>query len=234
MELMTRVDEKFIFHQQKLESVLDQISSVYKIVSFDNNFIQDYKTKYLDSADRIFYNQHHNGRYSRYKIRFREYVNSNLSYLEIKKKNNKKLTTKKRIKVSSSSINFSSKHLDFIKTNSGISESLQFHQTINFKRMTFVHKFNHERLTIDFNVSFKDKKNIGNFEGLVIAELKKNKYQVSSDFKRILKSMNIRPTRVSKYCLTSLMLNKKLKHNRFKEKLLLIKKLLKYDISNSN
>ena len=90
MELMTRVDEKFIFHQQKLESVLDQISSFYKIVSFDNNFIQDYKTKYLDSADRIFYNQHHNGRYSRYKIRFREYVNSNLSYLEIKKKNNKK------------------------------------------------------------------------------------------------------------------------------------------------
>ena len=54
MELMTRVDEKFIFHQQKLESVLDLISSFYKIVSFDNNFIQDYKTKYLDSADRIF------------------------------------------------------------------------------------------------------------------------------------------------------------------------------------
>ena len=45
---------KNLFFTNKNLIRIRSISSFYKIVSFDNNFIQDYKTKYLDSADRIF------------------------------------------------------------------------------------------------------------------------------------------------------------------------------------
>ena len=46
-----------------------------------------------------FYNDHHNQRVNRHKIRFREYVDSGLIYLEVKCKTNKGKTVKKRLKV---------------------------------------------------------------------------------------------------------------------------------------
>ena len=47
----------------------------------------------------------------------------------------------------------------------------------------------------------------------------------SSDFMRVAKEMSILPMRLSKYCMSTLSLNPKLKKNRFKEKQLFINKL---------
>ena len=60
---------------------------------------------------------------------------------------------------------------------------------------------------------------------IVIAEVKQERMSRSSDFMRIAKEMHILPIRISKYCLTTLSLNSKLKKNRFKEKVLFINKL---------
>ena len=65
----------------------------------DNCYIQDYRSLYYDTVDRQFFLDHHNERVNRYKVRFREYVNSGLSFLEVKCKNNKKKTIKNRIQV---------------------------------------------------------------------------------------------------------------------------------------
>ena len=86
---------------------------------------------------------------------------------------------------------------------------------------------NLERLTIDINLSYSYKNQKGELKNLVIAELKKGKFQPASDFKKILKKHNINPLRLSKYCITTLKLDKSVKYNRFKEKLLLINKIIK-------
>ena len=44
-------------------------------------------------------------------------------------------------------------------------------------------------------------------------------------FKAIAKEKYIKPIRLSKYCMTTINLDSTVKHNRFKEKLLLLNKL---------
>ena len=228
VNLMSRVDEKFVFHQSQLSDIISQISRYYKIVIIDKKMIQEYNTHYLDTIDKLFFHQHHNGQYTRNKVRFREYVDSGLCFLEVKKKNNKKITVKKRIRVDSIPSNgLTIDQKEYIDTIIGSNNILTSQQIVNFNRMTFVHKENLERLTIDINLSYSFKNHKGQFKNLVIAELKKNKSQPTSDFKKILKQHKIKPLRFSKYCMTTLQIDKNVKYNRFKEKLLLIKKILK-------
>ena len=67
------------------------------ILQIDGKRKHDYKSLYFDTEDRKFYNDHHNQRVNRYKVRYREYVDSGLVFLEIKCKNNKGKTIKKRL-----------------------------------------------------------------------------------------------------------------------------------------
>ena len=55
--------------------------------------------------------------------------------------------------------------------------------------------------------------------------IKQERISRSSDFMRIAKEMHLFPFRISKYCMTTLMLDPSIKKNRFKEKELYINKL---------
>ena len=80
-------------------------------------------------------------------------------------------------------------------------------------------------MTIDINLTFEDKEKSGDFKHIVIAEVKQERMSRSSDFMRIAKELHILPTRISKYCMTTLELNPNLKQNQFKEKVLFLTKL---------
>ena len=96
VKLMSRSDTKFAFKFSKLPELLNQMMPFYKVLEINGKFIHDYKSLYFDTDDRKFYLDHHNGRVNRNKVRFREYVGSDLTFLEIKRKNNKGKTIKKR------------------------------------------------------------------------------------------------------------------------------------------
>ena len=98
-------------------------------------------------------------------------------------------------------------------------------QWINFSRLTFVHKTQKERLTIDINLSFENEKESGDLRDIVIAEVKQERMSRKSDFMRIAKEMSILPMRLSKYCISTMQLWKNIKQNRFKKKQLFINKL---------
>ncbi len=228
VKLMSRVDEKFVFHESMLSRIISETSPYYSIVTVNNKMIQEYNTHYFDTFDKMFFKHHHNNFYSRYKVRFRKYVSSGICFLEIKQKNNKKVTTKKRIKVNSvPSQRLNLEHQRYIHSILGVKKPLISQHSTIFNRMTFVHKMNLERLTIDINLSYKDNEKSGKFTNLVIAELKKPKSQSTSDFKKILKKHRVRPLRFSKYCMSTIKLCDNVKYNRFKEKLLLINKIIK-------
>ena len=115
VKLMNRTDTKFAFKVDKLLLLLKRIIPFYRVLAIDGRFIQDYKSLYFDTDNRKFYLDHHNRRVNRHKVRFREYVGSSLTFLEIKRKNNKGRTIKKRIKVDSISNSISEKQQDYIK-----------------------------------------------------------------------------------------------------------------------
>ena len=121
---------------------------------------------------------HHNGRVNRYKIRFRDYVESNLSFLEIKFKNNKSETLKKRIKVDFGSRSISEVEKKFISKNSNFKgDKIEAKLANSFKRVTLVNLLNKERVTIDFQLNFKTLKENIDLPELAIIELKKKTIQ---------------------------------------------------------
>lgn len=225
VKLMSRTDTKFAFKANKMPLLLQKLLPFYRVLAIDGEFIHDYKSLYYDTDNRKFYLDHHNGRVNRNKIRFREYVGSKLTFLEIKRKNNKGKTIKKRMKVDAISNELSEKQKKYIEKIIGRPMQVNAKQWINFSRITFVHKTQKERLTMDVNLTFENLNEKGDMKHIVIAEVKQERMSRSSDFMRIAKEMHILPIRISKYCLTTLSLNSKLKKNRFKEKVLFINKL---------
>ncbi len=225
VKLMSRTDTKFAFQANKLPFLLKRLIPFYRVLAIDGKLIHDYKSLYYDTEERKFYIDHHNSRVNRNKIRFREYVGSGLTFLEIKRKNNKGKTIKKRMKVDAITKELSEKHKKYIKKIIGKKLVVNAKQWINFSRITLVHKTQKERLTIDINLTFENEKLSGELKQIIIAEVKQEKMSRSSDFMKIAKEMSILPIRLSKYCMTTLTLNSGIKQNRFKEKLLFINKL---------
>jgi len=225
VKLMSRTDTKFAFKANKMPLLLQELLPYYRVLAIDGKLIHDYKSLYYDTDNRKFYLDHHNGRVNRNKIRFREYVGSKLTFLEIKRKNNKGKTIKKRMKVDAISNELSEKQQSYIEKIIGKPMEVNAKQWINFSRITFVHKTQKERLTMDVNLTFENENEKGDMKHIVIAEVKQERMSRSSDFMRIAKEMYILPIRISKYCLTTLALNPELKKNRFKEKVLFINKL---------
>ncbi len=225
VKLMSRTDTKFAFKANKMPLLLQELLPYYRVLAIDGKLIHDYKSLYYDTDNRKFYLDHHNGRVNRNKIRFREYVGSKLTFLEIKRKNNKGKTIKKRMRVDAISNELSEKQQNYIEKIIGRPMDVNAKQWINFSRITFVHKTQKERLTMDVNLTFENENEKGDMKHIVIAEVKQERMSRSSDFMRIAKEMHILPIRISKYCLTTLALNPELKKNRFKEKVLFINKL---------
>ena len=227
VKLMNRTDTKFIFQINQLEPLLSRMHMFYKVMEVNKERIQAYNSLYFDTNDRKFYIDHHNSRVNRNKIRFREYLGSGLTFLEVKHKSNKGKTIKKRLRVPKISMQLSAEQNIFVEKIIGEKLEVSSMQWISFSRITFVHKKQKERLTIDLDLNFKNDLVKGDLKEIVIAEVKQERMSRSSDFMRIAKEMSILPMRLSKYCISTMQLEPNIKQNRFKKKKLFINKLKK-------
>jgi len=213
-----RSDVKYVFHQKSLIQLLEKLKGHFRILNIQSSGIQSYKTIYLDSAKFDMYHQHHNGLRNRYKIRAREYLSSNVSFLEIKTKNNKGITAKRRIEIENIEIEEISNKVDLIRQktpfkNIDLVQSLQN----EFSRITLVNEETPERITIDCNLSFLVSKGATiELPQLCILEIKRNQNTKNRLLDSILKELKIYPMRFSKYCIGLSLLETKVKNNRFK------------------
>ena len=115
VKLMSRTDTKFAFKVSLKCLAFTKTIDLFMVLAIDGKLIHDYKSLYYDTDERKFYLDHHNGRVNRNKIRFREYVGSKLTFLEIKLKNNKGKTIKKRMKVDAISSCFQKSNKNILK-----------------------------------------------------------------------------------------------------------------------
>ena len=230
VKLLNRKDTKFIFHSSKVDYLLERLSSTYKLLHVDGINTFTYQNTYFDTEDNLFYNQHHNEKRNRYKVRFRQYSGTDDCYFEIKTKNNKNRTIKKRLKVEENTEELGDNEARMVEDVINISSQLLSPKLkVNFTRLTFVDKHHKERLTIDTNLFVKNGVMDKLFDQLMIAEIKQNKYKANSEFIQIVRDMKIPEMRFSKYCMGMLHVNDDMKYNRFKPKLLYINKLLQLE-----
>jgi len=230
IKLMNRTDTKFVTNKRKLAKLLELAQGQYYAQQIEGLRIANYRTVYWDTPEYRFFLEHHNGRAPRQKIRVRTYLDSDLTFLEVKTKNNHGRTKKKRITVPDHDRNIiiEAGGSDFTlrltgETFDGINPTVQN----RFQRITLVNKGKTERLTIDFNVSFHNFETEEDAETgeLVIIELKRDG-NVYSPILDILRRLRIKPSGFSKYCIGSVMTNESLKHNRFKPKLAWVRHLV--------
>ena len=116
--LMERVDDKYTLSYQELANILEVISSDYFCLEIDGKRSFTYQTEYLDTIDNLLFKNHQNGKLNRYKIRFRDYIESKKTFLEIKFKSNKGVTKKTRISIPFQEKNITKTCKDFIETKS--------------------------------------------------------------------------------------------------------------------
>lgn len=223
--LMNRTDTKFMLERSTVRSILQEISSQFRILEVNGIRLNRYETLYYDTEDLMFFRLHMNGKLNRYKIRNRKYLESDLSFLEVKFKSNKGRTIKQRVVIDDIELNPSPESEDFIETSSGIDLPLKPQLWSHFTRLTLVHKTLPERLTIDLDLTFSTETDTHRFEHLCIVELKQERLNRQSPFYRAAKKRGIRPNGVSKYCLGIAYLRSDVKANVLKPKLKHIQKI---------
>ena len=227
VRMMNRIDKKYWFHASELPALLNAIKDEYMIQTIEGRHWQQYSTQYYDTSDSKMYTLHHNGKLNRYKIRRRDYMDSDDHFLEVKFKNNQGRTIKKRVESAVDAKEFTLDEGNFLRKRSIFSEEDLAPSLKNkFTRMTLINKDMSERCTIDIDLSFMGKDNEINMDALVILELKSEKGSKFTPLKRYLRDARIKPAGFSKYCIGRALTDKSIKRNRFKQKIRDIGKML--------
>ncbi len=242
VKLMNRIDTKYAVPLSMLPSILESAKPDYYSQEIDGKRIASYDTMYYDTDTLDMYLRHHDRQLVRQKIRVRQYVDSHLTFLEIKRKNNKGRTSKKRIVVPGFDISAETQSVlkhkrkadevltveQFIDLKSRYTwDSIAPHLWTKFRRITLVNKQKTERLTIDMNLVWDNvvSHEVKTYQELVIVELKRDG-NVPSLMTDIMLAHRVHPFKISKYCIGTALTTPGLKRNRFKNKIRLIEKML--------
>lgn len=224
--LLNRVDVKYMLTPHQLLQVLWRLSDCYRVLSVKEQRLQHYATLYFDQPNFSLYQAHHRGGQNRYKVRFRQYVDSNLTYLEVKHKNNKGRTLKHRQRFPAITSALEAEMVEFLRRALPFdAHSLEPKLWNNFIRVTLVNKQSVERVTLDFDLSFAFGATAMAMSQLVIAEVKLAGYSLRSPFIQQMRRLHASELSFSKYCIGAALRYAHLRQNNFKPVFLHMHKL---------
>lgn len=232
VKLLNRIDSKYLTNEATLEFILaDAAAAGYRALVVEGKKLNRYNSVYYDTDGlRMFYD-HHNRRLVRQKVRCRTYVESGMTFLEIKRKNNKGRTKKKRMEIPLAELmDFSADKAacDFLAEKSRFTvDQLSPVLDTRFARITLVNPAMTERLTIDTHLAFTNFRTglSTTLQDAVIIELKQDG-RAASQMKNILLDHRVKPVRVSKYCVALTLTDPSAKSGRFKAKIRKIEKTI--------
>ncbi len=232
VSLMNRTDTKYVTTVPKLMDILDEACEAgYRVAEISGARLLDYTSVYYDTPDLKMFTAHRNGKKTRQKVRVRTYLIDRQAFLEIKKKNNRGRTKKKRIRIpNDAALEFwkCAEAAEFLERKSWwkVDELLPEVAT-TFSRFTLVNGGMTERLTIDFNLNFRNFRSgrEADLADLVIIELKQDGRK-ESEMRSILLRNRVFPYRISKYCTAVTITDPAASPGRYKEKVRYIEKLI--------
>ncbi len=221
--MLERIDNKYIVDSAVLRRAVSDLARHFDILEIDGNRAFAYETCYFDDAGRHSYFDHHQGRRKRVKVRTRKYLDIGSCYLEVKLKDIRGRTVKKRLAYDSE------KHgtLDdsawtFVRDTYRAFYHEEFEHSISrvlemrYVRATLVAKQGDERMTIDSGLQFLSGDAVVPVDGdLFIVEAKSANGSGIAD--RILRRLHQHPTKhCSKYCAGTALMTSGTKHNNFR------------------
>ncbi|MGL5011299.1 MAG: polyphosphate polymerase domain-containing protein [Paracoccaceae bacterium] len=219
--MLERLDNKYIVPADRLMPAFARFSELFDVLEIDGKRAFTYATDYFDDDLASAYNDHHQGRRKRCKVRIRNYVDAGFSYLEVKLKDTRDVTVKKRLKLSNPSRTLCADSLAFIDTchaemyGTPLGRSLMPVIGMEYERITLVAREGGERMTIDTRMAFRAANAECNAApDMFILETKSARGNGIAD--KILRGQHLHPTKqCSKYCVGMAALGLVERHNRF-------------------
>jgi hypothetical protein len=225
VKLLNRVDSKYVIHIKDFPMILGEIKSDYKVLEIESKRIHRYESLYFDTVDFDLYKYHHNDKQDRFKVRYRKYLDTSLCYFEIKYKEKGNRTNKIRAKRIDISTTLSEADIKMIEHDLIKGEMLQEKVWVYFDRITIANNNFKERVTLDLNIRFDNKKIVKSFPELVVCEIKQEKSSYTSSVIKACTKRHYEQTGFSKYS-TAIAMMEAVKNNNFKPNFIKINKLI--------
>lgn len=231
--LLDRVDTKFVFGASQLADMLGALTAQYRVLSIDGARSNRYQTLYFDTGDFDLYRHHHNSLSSRYKVRERHYVGSDLSFLEVKHRTNQNRTVKTRLQIPGVDPQLDGQATDFVGLHTPLDASALEPKLWNdYRRITLAGIYTQERVTLDLDLSFTWGDRSRNLPGVAIAEVKQDRVRLDSPFIQQMRRFGIRSGGLSKYCAGVCLLYDGVKSNNFKPRLRDVAKVIQKEMAH--
>ena len=220
--MMERLDNKYVIREADLVEALGDFSELFDVLEISGKRMFNYVTQYFDDEGLCSYHDHQRGRRKRCKVRVRSYNDSGACFVEIKLKDKRGITIKKRMELASHDpASLDDNAMAFVRRTY---ESL-YHEpfrhrigpviSMQYQRMTLVAKQGGERLTIDGAINLRGHNSSLNVpDGILILESKSARGNGVAD--KILRKLHQHPVpRCSKYCVGMAALGQVGKFNTF-------------------
>lgn len=219
--MLERLDNKYIVPADRLLPAFQSFSDLFDVLEIRGKRSFTYATQYYDDGVAQSYLDHHQGHRKRCKVRVRSYVDAGFIYLDVKLKDIRDVTVKKRLKLDGTDTGLSAEALAFIDHchlkfyGTPLGRALLPAIEMQYERVTLVAKEGGERMTIDTSLRFRnaalERHVVG---GQFILETKSARGNGIAD--KILRSHHLHPTRQSsKYCMGMAALGTVDRHNHF-------------------
>ena len=216
--LHDRIDTKYLLTEAQALHVFGSLIDRYKVLEVEGYRGGHYRTLYFDTPALSMFHAHHSGVRERFKVRMRSYVDSRISFLEVKRKTNRNRTVKTRIPIEAA-LDLDARASSFLSTQCPYNPADLTPRIYNeFIRVTLVGMQHIERLTLDFAISLGLDNEVVELPGLVVVEVKQRKYSAQAGIFRQLHELHLLPTSFSKYIFATTQLAENIKQNRFKER----------------
>jgi hypothetical protein len=221
-QLHDRVESKVVMRTDDVAATLLRLHEDYLVMDHENRRIQRYSNTYFDTADLTNYHQHHNQKRCRSKVRYRQYVDSDLTFFEIKRNVSGRTLKERQGSVPAGTTVWPGDVPFLTERVPADPDQLSVSLSIEYDRILLVSRDFSERVTIDINPRFRSRGATGEMAGLAIVEFKQPR------FDRYSPAMQAIPQRrqmFSKYCMAIATCDPTLKQNRFKKVFLGLDKL---------
>lgn len=207
--LQQRVDRKFLLSEPRLPALLSRVRSSFSALAAGDTFWAHYDSIYFDTPDRLLYHAHRRDRLPRFKVRIRRHVERQLAFLEIKRKDANRRTTKHRLPVPVTQSVLGERESAFliecVPALAGC--HLAAVMSVSFLRLTLVANEAMERITLDQGLVFESGQQRIAMPSLIVGEVKQGHVMNRSGSVGAFRATRAREASFSKYCIGTALLS---------------------------
>lgn len=224
--LQERLTTKFLASAATLPEFITGLAESYTLLYAGDQPVATYRTLHFDTEQMEFFHAHRRGYRLREKARIRHYDDRRLSYFEIKQRISDGRTVKLRRARPFGDDVLHADDLALLHHSTGMRGEILPQVWTLFNRLTLVHTVDDERATVDFNLRFRDDRQVIDLPDAVIIEVKQPRLNRRSAVMVALQRQRIRSREFSKYCAALVALRPGIRHGRLRPRLRALERIM--------